>query len=180
MEGTSFYSVKGGAGCTTIASAHAMLQAQAGTCRVSLRSKQPNDIAGIFGAFPLDDHDHAVELLPMLDYEPWDMEPPRVFGKMVVRDYGLNPDPDDVPEARLFCVLRPCYLHLRHYLASPVKANGIVLVNEPGRSLTRRDVEDVTGVPVVHEVTIDPAVARAIDAGIFGARLARSLQRVSF
>lgn len=178
MEGTSFYSVKGGAGCTTVAAAHAILQAQTGTHRISLRSRQPEDMTAILGIPNL--VDVGVEVLPMLDLEPWDTEPPRIFGKLVVRDFGLDPDPGDVPEARLFCVIRPCYIHLRRYLASPIKANGIVLVNEPHRALGRRDVEDVTGVPVISEIMLDPAVSRAIDAGLLAMRVPKTLQRVSF
>ena len=74
-------------------------------------------------------------------------------------------------------VLRPCYLGLRRALAAPVRPSGVVLVVEPGRSLGRRDVEDVLGVPVYAEVDIDPAVARAIDAGLLARRVPRSLER---
>ncbi|HEX6596667.1 MAG TPA: hypothetical protein VF045_07020, partial [Acidimicrobiales bacterium] len=39
-------------------------------------------------------------------------------------------------------VLRPCYLALRRALAAPIRPSGIVLVQEAGRALQRRDVED--------------------------------------
>jgi hypothetical protein len=74
-------------------------------------------------------------------------------------------------------VLRPCYLALRRALDTPIRPTGIVLVNEPGRSLQRRDVEDVLGVPVWAEVPLDPSVARAVDAGLLGARLPRLFER---
>jgi hypothetical protein len=74
-------------------------------------------------------------------------------------------------------VLRPCYLALRRALEAPVRPTGIVLVSEPGRSLQRRDVEDVLGVPVWAEVPLEPAVARAVDAGLLGARLPRPFER---
>ena len=54
-------------------------------------------------------------------------------------------------------------------------ASGIVLVHEPGRALTARDVERSLGAPVVAELHYDPAVARAVDAGLLAARLPRSL-----
>lgn len=74
-------------------------------------------------------------------------------------------------------VLRPCYLALRRALAAPIRASGVVLVSEAGRSLSRRDVEEVLGVPVRAEVAYDPAVARAVDAGLLATRVPRSLER---
>jgi hypothetical protein len=74
-------------------------------------------------------------------------------------------------------VLRPCYLALRRALAAPLRPSGVVLVTEPRRSLGRRDVEDVLGVPVRAEVAVDDAVARAVDAGLLGRRVPRLLER---
>jgi hypothetical protein len=74
-------------------------------------------------------------------------------------------------------VLRPCYLGLRRALAHPLRASGVILVGEEGRSLSRRDVEEVLGVPVRAEVAHDPAVARAVDAGLLGRRVPRVLER---
>lgn len=74
-------------------------------------------------------------------------------------------------------VLRPCYLALRRALAAPIRPSGVVLVTEEGRSLTRRDVEQVLGVPVRAEVARDPAVARAVDAGLLATRVPRGLER---
>ena len=74
-------------------------------------------------------------------------------------------------------VLRPCYLALRRALAAPIRPSGVVLVTEEGRSLTRRDVEEVLGVPVRAEVARDPAVARAVDAGLLASRVPRGLER---
>jgi hypothetical protein len=74
-------------------------------------------------------------------------------------------------------VVRPCYVALRRALAAPLRPSGVVLVSEPGRALGRRDVEDVLGVPVRAEIDIEPAVARAVDAGLLSSRLPRSLER---
>ena len=74
-------------------------------------------------------------------------------------------------------VLRPCYLALRRALAAPLRPSGVILVDEPGRSLGRADVEDVLGVPVRARVAWDPAVARCVDAGLLGARVPRALER---
>ncbi|MEA2685773.1 MAG: hypothetical protein QOE93_968 [Actinomycetota bacterium] len=74
-------------------------------------------------------------------------------------------------------VLRPCYLALRRALAAPIRPSAVVLVNEPGRALTRRDIEEVLGVPVRAEIDYDPAVARAVDAGLLAGRVPRALEK---
>lgn len=74
-------------------------------------------------------------------------------------------------------VTRPCYLALRRVASIPVSPSGIILASEPGRALGRRDVEEVVGVPVRAEVAIDPAIARAVDAGLLATRLPRGLER---
>jgi hypothetical protein len=102
--------------------------------------------------------------------------------RTVVVDAGVLPaDGLHVPLAASattsLLVLRPCYLALRRAVAAPVRPSAIVLVNEPGRALARADVEGVLGIPVVAELAVDPAVARAVDAGLLASRLPRSLQR---
>lgn len=74
-------------------------------------------------------------------------------------------------------VLRPCYLAVRRALAAPIRPSGLILVTEPRRSLSRRDVEEVLGVPVRAEVAWEPGVARCVDAGLLGRRVPRSLER---
>ncbi len=70
-------------------------------------------------------------------------------------------------------VLRPCFLALRRAVAAPIRPSGVVLVREPGRALGRRDVEAALGVPVRAELDVEPAVARAVDAGLLVTRLPR-------
>lgn len=74
-------------------------------------------------------------------------------------------------------VIRPCYLALRRAVAIPLRPSAVVLVSEPGRALDRGDIESVLGVPVAAEVAVDPAIARAVDAGLMASRLPRGLQR---
>ncbi len=74
-------------------------------------------------------------------------------------------------------VIRPCYLALRRAVALALRPTAVVLVDEPGRSLGRSDVEAVLGVPVSAVVALDPAVARAVDAGLLASRVPRSLAR---
>jgi hypothetical protein len=101
--------------------------------------------------------------------------------RAVVVDAGLGCCPVAAALAKVatvsLLVLRPCYLGLRRAVASPFRPSGVVLVREPGRALTRRDVETVLGVPVRAEVDLDPAIARAVDAGLLTARLPRGLER---
>lgn len=100
----------------------------------------------------------------------------------VVVDAGVVADDSAlvplVAEARhALLVTRPCFLALKRLSASSVRPNGVVLVSEPGRALGRADVEEVAGAPVVAEVAVDPAVARAVDAGLLSSRLPRLLER---
>ena len=100
----------------------------------------------------------------------------------VVADCGvLDVDAPGVPVAAIatqsLLVVRPCYLSLRRMAAAPIRPSGIVLVVEPGRALSRHDVENVVGAPVRAEIAVDPAVARVVDAGMLASRLPRSLER---
>lgn len=74
-------------------------------------------------------------------------------------------------------VTRPCYLALRRGAAVGLRPSGVVLVDEPARALGPADVEAVLGAPLRAVVDLDPAVARAVDAGLLVGRLPRSLGR---
>lgn len=74
-------------------------------------------------------------------------------------------------------VLRPCYLAVRLAIVAPVRPTGIVLVAEENRSLSRSDIESALRAPVVAEVVVDAAVARAVDAGLLNTRVPRALER---
>ena len=76
---------------------------------------------------------------------------------------------------RSLMVVRPCYLALRAGVASPERPDGVVVVEEPGRALVSRDVADVLAAPVMATVPLDPAVARAVDAGVLARRPPRAL-----
>ena len=95
----------------------------------------------------------------------------------VVVDAGTGVPPPELiaAAAQNLLVTRPCYLSLRRAAASGVQPSGIVLIGEPGRALSARDIERAVGAPVVAELHYDPAVARAVDAGLLAARLPASL-----
>jgi MinD-like ATPase involved in chromosome partitioning or flagellar assembly len=78
---------------------------------------------------------------------------------------------------RSILVIRPCYLALRRAMASPLRPSEVVVVREPGRALSSQDIESAVGAPVRVEIEADPAVARAVDAGLMAGRLPRSLER---
>lgn len=74
-------------------------------------------------------------------------------------------------------VTRPCFLSLRRAVDLPVRPSGVVVVGEPGRALCAADVEAVVGTDVLVELDVDPAVSRAVDAGLLVSRLPRGLER---
>jgi hypothetical protein len=103
----------------------------------------------------------------------------------VVVDAGsMGPPPAALGDAGTsVLVIRPCYLALRKVSMLGHRADRVVLVDEPGRALRRVDVESVTGSPVSAHLEIDPAIARAVDAGLLASRLplqlATGLRRVA-
>jgi hypothetical protein len=72
-------------------------------------------------------------------------------------------------------VLRSCYLAVMAAFDGP-PSDGMVVVREPGRSLTDRDLVDALHCPVDATVPWDPAVSRAVDAGLLLRRLPRPLR----
>jgi MinD-like ATPase involved in chromosome partitioning or flagellar assembly len=195
----SCWSSKGGAGTTVVAASLALLLARrgpAGALLADLRGDAPAalgvpepsspGIAGWLAAgadVPPDALARLEERLPdglaLLPRGRDDLEPGRADllaallardARPVVADCGAEPDGAALVVAsaatRSVLVTRPCFLSLRR-----------ALLAEAGRSLSRRDVEDCIGAPVVAEVSVDPAVARAVDAGLLATRLPRGLVR---
>ncbi len=97
----------------------------------------------------------------------------------VTIDAGTGQPPAPLVERvdRSLLVTRPCYLSLRRAVRGATRPSGIVLVTEPGRALSRRDIEHSIGVPVEATVSVDPAVARAVDGGLLASRLPRIISR---
>lgn len=99
----------------------------------------------------------------------------------VVVDCGADPAGAALELAagatRSILVTRACFLSLRRALTAPLRPSEVVLLTEPGRSLGRDDIEACLGAPVVAEVAVDPAIARAVDAGLLASRLPRGLTR---
>jgi len=96
----------------------------------------------------------------------------------VVVDAGTNTSFIEtlLPHATVsWLVLRPCYLALRRAVSTRLRVDGVILVNEPGRALSKRDVASVLSAPIVAEVELDPRLARVIDAGLLTTRLPSSM-----
>lgn len=128
----------------------------------------------------------SLALLPTGDADAWppdrEVDLTEVLcaeGRAVVVDGGMGAPPvPGLADADLsLLVLRPCYLALRRAVVAGVRADGVVLVDEPGRSLDAVDVSRALGMPVLCSVAVDPTVARAVDAGLLATRLPRSFAR---
>lgn len=170
MHVTTFYTAKPGQGCSTVAAAAALVAAQVGP--TFLVSPDPDDLAAILG-LPHPDR-YPVEVRPGLTLT--DEMPEETDGAAVIIDAGANPRGGTV-HGVAYLVTRPCYLALRRFQRCTIRPDGIVLITEPGRALDASDVAAFLGAPIRAELAQDPAVARAIDAGLLAARLPRTLAR---
>ena len=101
------------------------------------------------------------------------------WGCDVTIDVGTHvpPEPLTIRADRSLLVTRPCYLSLRRAVRCLVRPTGVILVDEPGRSLGQRDIEHAIGVPVEAVVSFDPGISRAVDAGLLATRLPRVITR---
>lgn len=97
----------------------------------------------------------------------------------VVVDAGTGWPPNALVDGaqRSLLVVRACYLALARMASTPFRPTGVVFVREPGRALGADDVAVAVGAPIAARVELDPAVARAVDAGLLCCRLPDSLRR---
>jgi hypothetical protein len=186
------WSTKGGAGTTVVTAALGLVLARrhpAGALLVDLAGDLPAALG--LPPDPTLPPDPPEELpvggLPLalrpVGAAPPDLDELRAERRVVVADCGridlAGPPVADLVAAadRSLLVLRPCYLALRRAVACAVRPSGVVLVAEAGRAITADDIADSLGVPVVAQVVVTDAVARAVDAGLLASRLPRSLLR---
>jgi len=113
--------------------------------------------------------------------ERWELLAERLRGdrRRVVVDAGTGDPPPALLRAadRAWLVTRPCYLSLRAAARQVARPTGVVLIEEPGRALGVSEVEVALGAPVVASLLVDPAVARAVDAGLVVSRLPGAYRR---
>lgn len=100
-------------------------------------------------------------------------------GRCVVVDAGVARDSSWAPLGhRSVLVLRTCYLAARRAgVVDP--STRLVVIDEPGRALRPSDIGAAVGVAPWIRLSADPAVARAVDAGLLAARLPRSLRSLT-
>lgn len=79
----------------------------------------------------------------------------------------------------VIAVVRPCYVALRRAVSHELLplTTGVVVVEEAGRALRARDVDQVLDLPVLATLRAEARVARAVDAGTLLSRLPDSLWR---
>jgi hypothetical protein len=154
---------RGGSGASTVAAALALSASRISP--VALLSADVAAAAALLGlSVTPDSTGAAIDVTDALTLDSTAAGSARV----AVVDAGGFDDLTGPPAGVSLVVLRgPCYLGLRSIVTSELQPDGIVLLAELGRSLTRRDVEDVSGVPVVAQIPVTPLVARSIDAGLF-------------
>lgn len=160
---------RGGQGTTTVAAGLALYAVEAG--EVALVSAEDTATRALLGV-PAVEGDATLAGGRLTLASAPAIPPPAT----TVVDAGRLGSGDPAPgEAEHYVVLRgPCYVALATLVASDgPRPHGIILVAEDGRSLTARDVEEVTGLPVVATVQASPRVARTIDAGLLASRLPR-------
>lgn len=78
---------------------------------------------------------------------------------------------------RSLLVVRACPLDLAAVAAEPTIPTGVVVVRPRARSTSCADLADAAGAPVLAELDLDPAVGRAVDAGLALRPLPRSYLR---
>lgn len=74
-------------------------------------------------------------------------------------------------------VTRACFLALEAARCGPTP-DAVVLIEEDGRQLRRRQVEDALGAPVAVAIRWHREVARAADSGLLEAKLPRALRQL--
>lgn len=202
---TTFWSVKGGVGVSTVAALTALAHAGRGhpTLLVDLCGDQPALLGlsepegpGIldWAATPGRPADAisriALDATPDLRVVPSGAASPigdasetiEAIGAQsatAIVDAGIASTPfaEDLirRSPQRLMVLRCCYLTLRAARDPEIEPTGVVLVRERGRALGTGDVESVTGAPVIAEIALDIGLARSLDAGLLASRPPRSL-----
>lgn len=92
------------------------------------------------------------------------------LGNVVIRD-------GEPGRTQTILVTRPCYLALMRAVKQDLHPDGIIVINEPARALTAADVQRTINAPVIAEIAQEPAIARAVDAGLLATRIPQASRR---
>ena len=169
----SLAGARGGHGTTTVAAALALFAA--GHRPTALVSSESTAAAALLGV-PLPMNGDPAQLAPNLVLAADPTVLSEDSPEIIVVDAGIACEAAAALVAdEHYVVLRgPCYVALASLLAASAdRPDGIILLVEPKRSLTARDVTDVLDVPVIATIDVTPDVARTIDAGLLVSRLHR-------
>jgi len=164
----TLFGARGGSGASTVAAALALHTAEAvPTALLTHDTTAMARLLGTTGALPAPDHPFVAA--PNLTVAGLD-GPSEVA---TIIDVGSASASGPLPDhGRRYAVLRgPCYLALSTLVTLPdLSPDGVILVAEPGRSLSAADTTAILGIPVVATVPVRPSIARLIDAGLLAGR----------
>lgn len=162
---------RGGQGTSTVAAALALHAAQ--DAPTALLTHDPTAMArllGTTGTMPAPEHPFAAG--PQLTVAG--LGGPRDVVTIVDAGHAAAAvAARTLPEGgqRYAIVRGPCYLALATLVSLPdLHPDGVILVAEPGRSLSASDTSAILGVPVIATVPVRPSIARLIDAGLLAGR----------
>lgn len=203
----AYWAAKGGSGATVLAAAHALRSAADGpTLLIDLAGDLPC-VIGVPGAdagiaqwlaagpqVPTDALDRiatpVAANLHLVCRGPGVLDPGRAdvlagllaaTPRTVVVDCGTLPGPVGRAVARAadrsVLVSRACYVAVRRQMDHDLAPTEVALVREPLRSLDAADLTAALGAPVRTTVPFDPAISRAVDAGLLRTRLPRALAK---
>jgi len=179
MSTTTFVGAKGGVGTSTVAALHALELARHGQT-VRLTANEPprpgqaslarrddwprhpevsgvDDLATLLG-LPTLQPGEVVNVVPGLTLAGC-----RATTGHNVVDAGTDVSSDH--SGTIYVVLRNDYLSLLRAHAAPRRTAGVVLVTDSNHALGRGDITNALHLPIVAELAMDPAIARAIDDG---------------
>lgn len=179
------FGAKGGAGTSTVASALALTLSRKDKTTLSAGYGNPNDddLLAILGSAHGIERKIGSEITPDLFWRQPESDDPtfRVIDHGTDLEWAAETAAFRSPDHRVvrLLVTRGCYLAMRRVVHSPgIKhIDGIVLLEEPERALGKREVQDVTGRPVIARIPVKPFVARAIDAGVLSLKVPDDLAR---
>jgi hypothetical protein len=160
---------RGGSGASTVAAALALHTAE--DVPTALLTHDPTAMArllGTYGVVPAPNHPFAVG--PRLTVAG--LDGPRDAVTIIDAGPAVAAAEATPADGRRYAVLRgPCYLALATLVSLPdLRPDGVILVAEPGRSLSAGDASAVLGIPVVATVPVRSSIARLLDAGLLAGR----------
>ena len=174
MKRICMYGAKGGQGVTTLAAvvAVAAMRYGVGLERVGIDGHSHDDLAAVFG---IGKDVTSGETFRTEGEREIVLDPS--FADLVVQDCGPL-EYSARPTGFGVLVARNDYYAARRGVKYAKNLGGMVLILEPERALGVREMTDCIGLPVISLLELDPAVARANDAGALTGRLPDSIALV--